>query len=164
MFHGFADLYPTQVALVAFSAFLLVSAAITCCFLVLLYGSQRADGNRLPPLPGAHPADMPQRMPLSGWIVGLLYLAGAILLLRFLLRCETNHGGSASPPGGSRGPILAAISHWSVLWFRVYRRIFPAGSFADEPAQRAASRSVCPANRLPIAGHKMAFVLSAISQ
>jgi Patatin-like phospholipase len=85
MFHGFADLYPTQVALVAFSAFLLVSAAITCCFLVLLYGSQRADGNRLPPPPGAHPADMPQRMPLSGWIVGLLYLAGAILLLRFLL-------------------------------------------------------------------------------
>ncbi len=84
MFHGFADLYPTQVALVAFSAFLLVSAAITCSFLVLLYGSQRADGKRLPPPPGAHPADMPQRMPLSGWIVGLLYLAGTFLLLRFL--------------------------------------------------------------------------------
>jgi hypothetical protein len=84
MFHGFADLYPTQVALVAFSAFLLVSAAITCSFLVLLYGSQRADGKRLPPPPGAHPADMPRRMPLSGWIVGLLYLAGTLLLLRFL--------------------------------------------------------------------------------
>ena len=84
MFHGFADLYPTQIAMVAFSAFLLISAAITCSFLVLLYGSQRADGKRLPPPPGAHPADMPQRMPVSGWVVGLLYLAGTFLLLRFL--------------------------------------------------------------------------------
>jgi len=58
MLHGLADLEPNQVLGVAFAAFLLFSAAITCSFLVLLYGSQRADGQRKPP-PGAGFAETP---------------------------------------------------------------------------------------------------------
>jgi len=44
MFHGVADLEESQVFGAAFLAFLLFSEAITCAFLVLLYGEERADG------------------------------------------------------------------------------------------------------------------------
>jgi hypothetical protein len=44
MFRGVADLQSNQVIVAAFLAFLLLSEAITCAFLILLYGEERADG------------------------------------------------------------------------------------------------------------------------
>ena len=100
MLRGLADLESNQVALVAFAAFLLVSAAISCCFLVLLYGSERVDGRRQPPSEIAQPAEMPLRLPLSGWIVAFLYLGGGYLYLHFLLRVEQTMVAAHLQPGG----------------------------------------------------------------
>jgi len=88
MLHGLADLEFNQVAFVTFAAFLLLSGAVSCCFLVLLYGSERADGLRQPPPEISLAAEMPIRLPLSTWIVALLYLGGGFLFLRFLLRVQ----------------------------------------------------------------------------
>jgi hypothetical protein len=76
MFHGVADLELIQVGAASFLAFLYVSAAISCCFLVLLYGEERADGwENL-----AAPQDR-----VTTLSVALLYLYGAICYVRFLL-------------------------------------------------------------------------------
>lgn len=88
MLHGLADLEPNQIWVVAFAAFLLLSVALSCSFLALLYGSQRADGKREPLPPEAQIAAMPQRLPLSKWIVALLYGVGGALFVRFLFRVE----------------------------------------------------------------------------
>ena len=88
MLRGLADLQTGQVCVVAFAAFLLLSVALSCSFLVLLYGSQRADGKREPLPPGAQIAVMPQRLPLSKWIVATLYLGGGFLFVRFLFRVQ----------------------------------------------------------------------------
>ena len=88
MLHGLADLEFNQVAFVAFAAFLLLSGAVTCCFLVLLYGSERADGLRQPTPEIALAAGMPVRLPLSNWVVAVLYLGGGFLFFRFLLRVQ----------------------------------------------------------------------------
>jgi predicted acylesterase/phospholipase RssA len=94
LFHALADLEDNQVWLVAFAATLLLSSAITCCFLVLLYGSERADGKREPAPPDVHFAAMPHRLPLAGWIVGLLYIGGSALYLSFLYRVEQTMAGA----------------------------------------------------------------------
>jgi hypothetical protein len=81
MFHGLGDLEPNQVLIVSLGAFLLLSAAMACALLVLLYGSDRADGKRQPT---SSSRELPQGLSLSGWIVGALYLIGGLVYLRFL--------------------------------------------------------------------------------
>ncbi len=88
MLHGLADLQDNQIAVLTLSAFLLLCATMSCCFLVLLYGAARADGKREPPAPGASLVALPLRLPLSGWIVGSLYIFGGWCLLRFLFAVE----------------------------------------------------------------------------
>ena len=88
LLHAMADLEPNQVWLVAFAATLLLSTAITCCFLVLLYGGERADGQRKPPAPDDQLAATPDRLPPARWIVALLYVGGSALYLSFLYRVE----------------------------------------------------------------------------
>jgi len=113
MLRSLADLQPNQVWVVAFAAFLLLSAALTCCFLVLLYGSQRADGKREPLPAEARVAAMPQRMPLSKWIVALLYIGGSALFVRFLLRVEQSMEAANIDPGKVDGFWLHAA--WGTL-------------------------------------------------
>ena len=86
MLHGLADLETNQVLWVAFAAFLLLSAALTCSFLVLLYGDERVDGKRESSTAADPSAQTPSR--ISNWIVVLLYLGGAFLYFRFLLCVE----------------------------------------------------------------------------
>lgn len=100
MLHGLADLALNQVAFVAFAAFLLLSGAVTCCFLVLLYGSERADGLRQPPPEIALAAEMPLRLPLSNWVVAVLYLGGGFLFFRFLLRVQQTMTAAHLHPAG----------------------------------------------------------------
>jgi hypothetical protein len=76
MFHGIADLELIQVGAASYLAFLYVSIAISCCFLVLLYGEERADGW------GNLAAPQDRVTTLS---VVLLYLYGGICYVRFLL-------------------------------------------------------------------------------
>ena len=76
MFHGIADLELIQVGAASYLAFLYVSAAISCCFLMLLYGEERADGwGNL-----AAPQDR-----VTTVSVALLYLYGGVCYVRFLL-------------------------------------------------------------------------------
>jgi hypothetical protein len=75
MFHGVADLALPQVLTAAFLASLLVSTAITSCFLILLYGQERADGWIVQPAPQDR---------VSVWGVAFLYLCGGIGYVGFL--------------------------------------------------------------------------------
>jgi hypothetical protein len=84
MFRGLADLETNQIIGVSFGAFLLFSAAMSCSFLVLLYGGERADGNRISGASALPASGLQERPPISGWIVGALYLIGGFLYLRFL--------------------------------------------------------------------------------
>ncbi len=88
MLHGLADLHDNQIAVLSLGAFLLLSATMSCCFLVLLYGAARADGKRESPAPGAHLMASPLHSQVSGWIVGGLYLFGGWCLFRFLSTVE----------------------------------------------------------------------------
>jgi hypothetical protein len=72
MLHGLADIQPRQVFSISFSAVLLVSAAITCAFLVLLYGEQRADG---------HPGLQTRAVHVSKATIIALYVFGALAYL-----------------------------------------------------------------------------------
>ena len=76
MFHGIADLTLYQVGEAALLAFLLVSSAMTGCFLVLLYGQERADGWITQPAPQDR---------VSLWSIGLLYVYGGICYVLFLV-------------------------------------------------------------------------------
>lgn len=81
---GLADLEFNQILVVSLGAFLLVSSAMTCAFLVLLYGADRADGA---PLPARRLPDAPQvagTPRISGWIVASLYGIGAMAYAHFL--------------------------------------------------------------------------------
>lgn len=82
LFHGLADLEPNQIFPLSLASFLLLSAAITCSFLVLLHGRERVDGNAGPPQPPR--ASLYSQSALSGWIVGALYVVGGFFYLRFL--------------------------------------------------------------------------------
>jgi hypothetical protein len=86
MFHGVADLYRYQLAEAACLGFLLVSSAISLCFLILLYGEERADGWAERPAPQNR---------VSSLVVILLYVYGAICYLVFLFFiCEfMSHAG-----------------------------------------------------------------------
>jgi hypothetical protein len=68
MLHGVADLTSRQLFSVSFLTFLLLSEAITCAFLVLVYGEERADGWQ---------ASNPTAPSVSTWQVVALYL-GAV--------------------------------------------------------------------------------------
>ena len=90
MLHGLADLdmVSHQVAVVAFAAFLLLSAAVSCAFVVLLYGSERADAERKPSCGAPSGQNKGSRKLPKWWIVLLLYVAAGLLFVRFLLRLE----------------------------------------------------------------------------
>ncbi len=88
MLHGLADLQNCQIAIVSLGAFLLLCAAMSCCFLVLLYGAARADGKREPQVPGAALQASPLHSYGSRRIIGGLYLFGGWCLLRFLSAVE----------------------------------------------------------------------------
>src|SRR6516165_9831634 len=75
MFHGVADLTLDHVGEASCLAFLLISSAITACYLVLLYGEERADGWAPQPTP---------KQPISRLSVVLLYLYGGACYLTFL--------------------------------------------------------------------------------
>src|SRR5260370_13139892 len=76
MLHGIADLELVQVGAASFLSFLYVSSAISCCFLILLYGEEPADGwENL-----AAPQDR-----ITPWNVALLYLYRGICYLHFLM-------------------------------------------------------------------------------
>jgi hypothetical protein len=76
MLHGIADIATKQIAIVSLTAFLLLCTSITCMFLVLLYGVERAEGLRTGPIPKARE--------VSSWIVVLLYAGGSLCYLVFL--------------------------------------------------------------------------------
>jgi len=76
MLHGFADLAMNQVAFVSLVAFLLLCTAMTCMFLVLLYGIERTEGQRTA-------APNPPRQ-VSPWIVALLYIGSCFCYGFFL--------------------------------------------------------------------------------
>jgi len=77
MLHGLADLdmVSHQVVVVAFAAFLLLSAAVSCAFVVLLYGSERADAERKPSCGAPSGQNKGSRKLPKWWIVLLLYVA-----------------------------------------------------------------------------------------
>jgi len=75
MFHGVADLDLLNVFTAACLASLLVSVAITSCFLILLYGQERADGWIVQPAPQDR---------VSLWGVAVLYFYGAACYIIFL--------------------------------------------------------------------------------
>jgi predicted acylesterase/phospholipase RssA len=111
MFHGLADLEPKQIWMVSLASFLLVSAAITSAFLVLLYGRDRADGQRLPVGPPLAQAALSNRLPLSGWVVGLLYMGAAVAFWRFLNAIlQTMKMAHPNPTG------LSSLFWHRVLW------------------------------------------------
>jgi len=76
MLHGIADLELIQVGAASYLAFLYVSAAISSCFMILLYGEERADGW------GSLPAPQDR---VTTFSVALLYLYGGICYVRFLV-------------------------------------------------------------------------------
>jgi hypothetical protein len=75
MFHGVADLSYPQLTLAAFLACILINSAISSCFLVLLYGEERADGWAERPKPQER---------ISPWAVTSLYVYGATCYISFL--------------------------------------------------------------------------------
>ena len=88
MLHGLADLAISQIWAVSLGAFLVFSAAVTCCFLVLLYGSERADGKRMPLPDDKQAFALARRLPRAGVAVGLLYVGGLLLYFHFLWRVQ----------------------------------------------------------------------------
>ena len=100
MLHGLADLQDNQIALVSLGAFLLLSASITCIFLVLLYGSERVDGKRAPDATLRPAAQLPDRLKGSNWIVIGLYVVGFWFYFRFLYAVlQTLKTGRVHPAG-----------------------------------------------------------------
>jgi hypothetical protein len=121
MFHGVADLVLLQLAEAAFLGFLLISSAITSCFLVLLYGEERVDGWAQMPAPQDR---------ISLWTVGFLYLYGGTCYVTFLIsicrfmsdagRVEGNPSGSCflySLAGMAGGVCVVALYFLAVLRF-----------------------------------------------
>lgn len=104
MFHGIADLELIQLGAASFLGFLLVSGAITCCFLILLYGEERADGwkNLLAPQ---------DRVTTSS--VALLYLFGGICYVRFLVSI----GQFMTMAGRVEENLPGRFLFWSVIGF-----------------------------------------------
>jgi len=88
MLHGLADLATNQIWAVSLGAFLVFSAAVTCSFLVLLYGSERVDGRRAPAPADNQAFALETRLPKAGFVVGLLYVGGMLLYLHFLSRVQ----------------------------------------------------------------------------
>ena len=144
MFHGLADLEPKQILMVSLASFLLVSAAITSAFLVLLYGRDRADGKRLPVGPSLARA----ALPLSGWVVGLLYLAAAVAFWRFhngiLQTMKLAHPNPTGLPelfwyrvlwGVLAGSVIIVVVFLSELWLADPRQTPPR-----QPQNRPSSR------------------------
>ncbi|HWY05633.1 MAG TPA: patatin-like phospholipase family protein [Candidatus Acidoferrales bacterium] len=76
MFHGIADLDLVKVGAASFLASLYISAAISGCFMMLLYGEERADGWANLPAPQDR---------VSSLSVALLYFYGGICYARFLI-------------------------------------------------------------------------------
>ena len=76
MFHGIADLDLVQVGAASFLAFLYISGAISGCFMMLLYGEERADGWANVPAPQDR---------VTSLSVALLYFYGGICYARFLI-------------------------------------------------------------------------------
>jgi len=104
MFHGVADLELLQVGEVSFLAFLYVSGAISCCYLVLLYGEERADGwENL-----AAPQDR-----VTTQSVALLYLFGGICYVRFLWSV----GQFMATAGRVESDLVAGYLLWSLAGF-----------------------------------------------
>jgi len=102
MFHGIADLELFQVGPASFLSFLYISSAISCCFLILLYGEERADGwGNL-----AAPQD---RVTLVS--VALLYLYGGICYVRFLMSI----GQFMTTAGRVETDLLGRFVLWSVV-------------------------------------------------
>lgn len=75
MFHGVADIEPLQVSDVSLLAFLLLSEALSCGYLVLLYGEERADGWQKRPSPNER---------IATWEVVALYAVAAVGYAVFL--------------------------------------------------------------------------------
>src|SRR5258708_23457949 len=102
MFHGIADLEVVQVGAASFLSFLYVSSAISCCFLILLYGEERADGwENL-----AAPQDR-----ITPWSVALLYLYGGICYVRFL----ASIGQFMTTAGRVENNLLAGFLIWAAV-------------------------------------------------
>jgi hypothetical protein len=129
MFHGLADLERNQILTVSAAAVLLISAAITCAFLVLLYGSDRADGKRAPLPETLAPEALPSRLPLSGWFVGSLYTIGGLAYARFLYAIwQTMELAHTNPEGLSgvfwsravAGALIGAITVSAVFLSEVW--------------------------------------------
>jgi predicted acylesterase/phospholipase RssA len=135
MLHGLADLEPNQVLLVSLGAFLLLSTAMTCAFLVLLYGSERADGKRLPMVASLAAVSLPQRLPLSGWIVGTLYVAGNFLYLRFLYAVLQTMKAAHPDPDGVSVSFFIRAALGALLGTAVIIAIFVLNLVISEPRQ-----------------------------
>jgi len=104
MFHGVADLSYPQLAWAAFLACILINSAISSCFLVLLYGEERADGWAERPKP---------QQRISPWLVASLYAYGAICYISFLFSiCDfMSTAGRVKEVGMSRF-LLWSLSGW----------------------------------------------------
>jgi hypothetical protein len=102
MFHGIADLELVQVGLAAFLAFLYISSAISCCFMILLYGEERADGWENLPAPQDR---------VSTLSVAILYIYGGICYVRFLVSI----GQFMATAGRVEGNLLSGFLFDSVI-------------------------------------------------
>jgi hypothetical protein len=81
LFRGLADLELNQILVVSLGAFLVFSSAMTCAFLVLLYGAERADGVSL----GSRGESLdPHNRQIPAWTVASMYVIGAMAYGRFL--------------------------------------------------------------------------------
>jgi hypothetical protein len=104
MFHGMADLTLAHVLTAAFLASLLVSTAITSCFLCLLYGQERADGWIVQPKPQDR---------VSLWGVAFLYGYGGICYVVFLYSIWRFMSHAARVTAGlDRGFLFYAFCGW----------------------------------------------------
>ena len=102
MFHGIADLDLLQVGLASFLAFLYISAAISGCYMILLYGEERADGW------GNLPAPQDRVSSLS---VASLYFYGGICYARFLVSI----GQFMTTAGRVEGNLLGGFLFYSAI-------------------------------------------------
>jgi len=102
MFHGIADLDLVQVGAASFLAYLYISSAISCCFLILLYGEERADGWANLQAPEDR---------VSTVSVALLYIYGGICYVRFL----GSIGQFMTTAGRVEGDLLGGFLFYSAI-------------------------------------------------
>ena len=125
MFHGVADLDLSQVLTAACLASLLVNASITSCFMILLYGVERADGWIVQPAPQDR---------VSVWGVAFLYLYGGACYFIFLYSICRFMGTAGRVSTGLAGGFLLYALAGSLLALLIVMLFFLGALRFAKPA------------------------------